>query len=303
MKTEREKIINFFEKRNNIELKYGVKIDSGKPGKNILISGAIHGNEPVGVEFAYNFIKNFDKGKIKLDSGSITFVLTNYKAFVEDIRYVDTDMNRIFNFPEDKKKTFEYQRAKEISLYISKNNIDFNVDLHSVSIGDFKMYICDKSDRDLMDFLAETSVVNILFYFNEKHIPGTLMSYVKNHNGKGVVLECGNHTSGSATEIARKAVDVLLNKFGVLKNSKVAKNIISKKKLTIYNTIYKIETGRDFKWLIENPATDVFVSKGQEISTDLDNGIQKAPQDSFLVMPSKKVLASDNDAGFLAVKN
>ncbi len=302
MKIKKEEILNFFKENNNIDIKYGIKIDSEKPGKNILITGSVHGNEPVGSDFAYKFINDFKNKKITLESGSITFILANYKAFKENKRYINTDMNRIFNFPEDKKDTFEYKRAKEISKYISNNNFDFGIDLHSVSVGDFKMYICDNNDKELMNLLKETSVVDTLFYFNDEYIPGTLMNYLKKYNGKGVGLECGNHLDDNAINIAEKQVSVLLNKFNIIKNKNIDENIISKDKLTIYNVFYKIKTGENFKWLIEKPTTDVFIKKDQEISIDSNNGIQKAPKDCYLVMPSKEVKSSDNDAGFLATK-
>ena len=187
-------------------------------------------------------------------------------------------------------------------MYISENNFDFGVDLHSVSIGDFKMYICDQNDDELMELLKETSVVDTLFYFDDKYIPGTLMNFLKKYNGKGVGLECGNHLDDKAINVAEKQVGILLDKFNVVKNKIFYKNIVPKDKLTIYNVFYKIETGKNFKWLIENPRTDVFVKSGQEISVDSKNGVQKSSKDSYLVMPSKEVKETDNDAGFLAIK-
>jgi len=299
---EREEILDFFEKENNVDLPYAIKISSPKAGKNILISGAVHGNEPVGTRFAYNFIKDFKAGKINLESGSITFVLGNPKAFEKNQRYIDSDLNRIFDFPEEKKNSYEWHRAKEMDNFLKENNFDFGIDLHSVSVGNVQIYICDKDNQKLKQLLEETSAIKTIFYFDKKSIPGTFMNRFEKYQSNGIGLECGNHSSEIAISVAEKQVDILLKKFGLIKGD--YKDNVYKGDLDIYETITHIRTGDNFKWLLEEHKTGLKVNKGEKICTDDKNGIQVAEQDSYLFMPTaeEKVKETDYDAGYLCIK-
>ena len=44
------------------------------PGKSILITGAVHGNEVCGAIASRNIIAKIESGELKLKSGSITFI-------------------------------------------------------------------------------------------------------------------------------------------------------------------------------------------------------------------------------------
>jgi len=46
-------------------------------------------------------------------------------------RFIDIDFNRIWNFKEEFKKTYEYKRAKQIKNIIA--NSDYVFDLHSAT--------------------------------------------------------------------------------------------------------------------------------------------------------------------------
>ncbi len=300
---KREEILNFFKNKNNVSLPYAIKIDSEKEGKNILISVSRHGNEPVGSVYAYEFINDFWNNKIKLKSGSITFVLANPEAFKRNVRYIDSDRDYLPENELDLKNNNEHIRATEIKRYLieNKNDIDLAIDVHSVSIGDTQIYIASNERENMKKILEETSIIEMLFFFNNDLINASFLSECTRQNIDSVAMECGNHTSDNAIKIARKQVGIILDKYGIVDLKEEVK-IKDKKELQIYETVGKVLCGPNFKWLIENPKTDFKLKEGQKYAIDDKNGVQKAKEECLLVMPTKKPKDTDTDAGFLCIK-
>ena len=300
---ERKEILEFFKDNTNIDLPCAIKIDSGNEGKNILISVSRHGNEPVGSVYAYEFINDFWNKKIKLDSGSITFVLANPEAFRKNVRYINSDRDYLPEDQLDLENNNEHKRATEIKKYLTKNKdkIDLAIDVHSVSTGDTQIYICNKEREKMKEILIETSIIPMLFFFDNELINASFLSECTRQNIDSLAMECGNHTSDNAINIAKKQIGILLDKYGILK---LKEKIPTKKReeLRIYETVGKVLCAPGFKWLIDNPKTDYKLTKGQEFAIDSKNGVQKAKEDCLLVMPSKEPKDTDTDAGFLCIR-
>ena len=300
MKNRQKKIessLKFFQKHSNCDLDYCVEIDSNIDGKTVLISCATHGNEQAGVDFAIEFIKNYKSGKLRLKRGKIFLLLNNYKAFSEDKRYIDYDLNRAFT---DNKELnlWEYKRAYEIESFFKNKKIDYFVDIHSVSIGDFKMIIFNQDDisNPLFKILINRSKMDIIFLYREQDIPGIMIDFFKkSQNTFGMAIECGNHFNENAKELAKDEVFNLLESLDMI-DVKIKPTTHKK---VVYKTIDIVKSGRNFKWLIEDYKTGIKLKKGDIISIDETNGIQTAQMDCILVMPSKKVKSSDKEAGFL----
>jgi hypothetical protein len=69
-----------------------------------------------------------------------------------------------------------------------------------------------------------------------------------------------------------------------------------------YESISAIKSGPNFKFLIPDVATGTKLSKGQVFAKD-DNGERIAPEDCYIVVPSRVGKTKDVDAGFLACLN
>jgi len=66
-----------------------------------------------------------------------------------------------------------------------------------------------------------------------------------------------------------------------------------------YDSIQAITPHANFRFLIKDIQTGTRLQKGQRFATD-DCGDHLAPQDCYVVAPSKTVKPTDVDAGFLA---
>ena len=108
--------------------------DSGQPGRHVMVSALIHGNELCGAWA----LKQLLESGIKPVAGSLTLAFCNLAAFDrfdperhDDSRFVDEDMNRIW---ADNKladpTTSERQRANQLLPYVKK--ADWLLDLHSM---------------------------------------------------------------------------------------------------------------------------------------------------------------------------
>lgn len=98
--------------------------------KKVIVFGGTHGNEWTGVYAVKKFAKTLKEEFKNLD---IHFVHANPEAFKISRRFKDEDLNRAFQFlHEDRKVSYEHQRAKEIKKMIDEEPC-FVLDLHTTT--------------------------------------------------------------------------------------------------------------------------------------------------------------------------
>ncbi len=302
MKTEasREQYLAYFQKHNNCELAYCIEAASNRKGKHVVVVGATHGNEPAGVKAMVAFHRQVQNGEVQLESGKVSLLLGNPDAYIKDQRYVDRDLNRSFDMSDS--TTIEGRRAAEIIQYLDQNKeISALLDLHSVSIGDFKICVYEKDNPASLELTLSISDIPMHFAYHPAHMPGALISTAGQRQICGLIVECGNHLSEGGIEAAQDHMQTLLAHYQILPASAKA----PKKDSTIieqYESISAIHPGPNFKFLIPDVATGTKLSKGQVFAKD-DNGEHTAPQACYIVVPSRVVKATDVDAGFLGRLN
>lgn len=106
-----------------------VKFEGLKSGKNLLVLGSIHGNEPYGTKAIENIIKKIKTKEIMVESGSITFIAPcNEEGFKQNKRFIEVNLNRIF---EKNLQPVKYEEiiACQIMKYI--DNCDYLLDIHT----------------------------------------------------------------------------------------------------------------------------------------------------------------------------
>jgi succinylglutamate desuccinylase len=271
-------------------------ISSPNPGTHVVIVGGTHGNEPGGVNAMVELHRAFGSGKVRLKQGKISFLLGNPNAYKKDVRYVDHDLNR--HFSKREASSVEGRRALEIKSFL-KNNDDIKalLDLHSVSIGDFKLLVYTKDDSDSMEYAMKLSTLPLHFVFHPEHMPGTLIEAASAYNIRGMIVECGNHYAPQAVETARQHIHSFLAHHHLIDDGNMTQKT-TPAKITFYESIQAIKPHAGFRFLIKDIKTGTKLSKGQKFAVD-DHGDHVAPQDCYVVVPSRVVKATDADAGFL----
>ena len=294
------RILDYFRKNSAPSISHCIQISSAEPGDHIVIVGGTHGNESAGVKAIVQLHRSFRNGNITLDRGKISFLLGNPEAFQKAVRYVDKDLNRAFGNPD--RLSVEGNRALEIKSFIKDNNdIKSILDLHSVSIGDFKIvvYSIDNPENSLL--ALKLSSIPLHFAFHPEHMPGTLIEAASAHNIRGLIVECGNHYSAHGVETALQHIDSILCHHR-LTNEGIMSPRVSPAAITRYESIQAIKPCGDFKFIIYDIKTGAKLSKGQKYARD-DHGYHVAPQDCYLVVPSRIVKPTDFDAGFLGIRS
>ena len=108
--------------------------DSGKPGRHVMISSLVHGNELCGAWA----LKGLLEAGLRPEIGKLTLVFANLRAFErfdpsnhDASRFVDEDMNRQW-MPERiaQPSTQERQRVAQLEPFL--NQADWLLDLHSM---------------------------------------------------------------------------------------------------------------------------------------------------------------------------
>ena len=80
-----------------------------QPGKHVIITGAVHGNELAGMHGIRRVIAEIESGQLEIARGSVTFVpITNPMAYAMKRRVGDRNLNRNLqpmDTPTDRKST------------------------------------------------------------------------------------------------------------------------------------------------------------------------------------------------------
>lgn len=302
MQTEesREEYLAYFQKHSNCDLPYCIEVAARKKGTHVVVVGATHGNEPAGVKAMVAFHRQVQNGDLKLQSGKVSLLLGNPQAFQKDQRYVDRDLNRSFHEPDS--TTIEGRRAYDIIQYLEQNSgIAALLDLHSVSIGDFKICVYEKDNSRSLELTLNISEIALHFAYHPAHMPGALITATGQRHISSLIVECGNHQSQQGIDTSRRHMQTLLAHYQMLpasaKTPKKDGAIIEQ-----YESIGAIKPGPNFRFLIANVATGTKLSKGQVFAKD-DHGEHIAPQACYVVVPSRVVKSTDVDAGFLGSMN
>lgn len=303
---DRKESLEYYVNHSNTTLPYSIEVDSGKKGPVIVIVGAIHGNEPVGVKASIEYLEHLKQNKIELQKGKIIFILGNPQAFEKNQRFIGTNLNRAFvNNPKD---DCEGQRVLEIRKYLEsfKYTEDEKIllDLHSVSVGDFKIGI---SPNIKGHYQRLHNLVNLEnhFTFNYEHLEGSIMQESDKSFSFSYALECGNHKDPEAYNTALYHINVLLEKSQMLKKNQLPQTLYINPfslnenfKIKHYSAIDIIKPKEGFKWLIRDVTSGSRIEKGETYAV-AKNFNYISDDQCVVLMPDRNPHPEDHDAGFL----
>lgn len=253
-------------------------------GKNILILGAVHGNETAGTRAQQEVIKEIKEAQHILKSGSVTFIpIVNEQAYNQDIRGVEDNLNRVIKFHENP-KTNEEKIANQLIKEIEK--ADILLDLHSTHCeNDQPFAFIDYPTKENLDFLNIIPVQTALagwpdIYKNNQNIENNCTEeYAFLHQTRALTVECGYHKSIEAVQTAKQSILNTLYQFDVLAGTatKTEKKIITLKKFII-----KEKEGK----LLKNFVHLDKVKKGEPIARYETGEKVYSEVDGFIIMPN-----------------
>ncbi len=260
--------------------------------KILIIVSAMHGNEPAGVLAWKRFIKAQRKTKFALN-GMVMAYIGNNEAYKKKVRYVDTDMNRLWksesvwalqekkNKNTEEKAVLKLLRSMQIA-YISRG-LDLKqqwelilLDIHTTSVESVPFCVVTSGFKS--DFWTRAIGAPVIHGL-DKSLGGTsLLSFFTPENfvspTHGLLLEAGQHTSEQAIDFAYSSIVKTLGVFGMI-DDKTAK--------------FFLESAEKLQSAHQAPASEIQPDK-QPIPSSLEIIYRHflQPSDIFEMLPSFK---------------
>ena len=199
--------------------------DRGVTGPLLVITAGIHGNEPASVHALGRVFKEIEQLKPPL-TGRVVALVGNRGALAQDVRYLDTDMNRLWSesklteiaAADPKTDKHERKEQRELVALIEKEVAAARgrvtmMDLHSTS-GDGPPFIVlddTPENRKLASALYAPAILGLV-----KSVEGTIVDYAKAKGHACVILEGGQNRAPTTIDHHESAVWIMLVEAGLL---------------------------------------------------------------------------------------
>src|SRR3954463_4145532 len=167
-----------------------------EPGPTLTVLGAVHGNERCGAIAINRLAHDIDAGKVTLESGTLQLVpITNPKAFEQNVRFVERNLNR-YLYPKEEKE--HYEDHLDPILCEVLDNTDVLLDLHSYTSKGGPFIFLGPDDSEELAFATSLGVQDFAFGWAEafgtagedsKESQGTT-EYARSTGAIAVTLEC-----------------------------------------------------------------------------------------------------------------
>jgi len=278
-------------------------IKGNKKGPYVVIMGCTHGNERIGAEILDWLSEVINPDDVH---GKIQLILGNPTAYDQDVRFIDTDLNRIMSdkrliaisnvSPKD--RNHEERRAIELADLLK--NVDYLLDIHA-TVKPTKhpfVYAANTPEHHILSALFEVDYIMSEYNQSVTSYPeGPMDSYADRQGGIGLTLEAGCLSSTGLLEKTKIGVARFLKATGVLPNIKtVTKNTLPKKLI-----IYKELTAKTGQYEFTGDHDNMkFFPAGDKIAQDGDEEII-VDRDCYLIFP-KINIHKGKEAGYLAEK-
>ena len=269
--------------------------DSGAPGKRVMLSALIHGNELCG---AWALKEALGAG-LRPRRGSLTLAFCNLAAFdrfdaanYAPARFVDEDMNRVWS--EDKlgaPASQERRRAAELRRWVEQ--ADWLLDFHSMSNSDVPLQLTGLEQRNIDLALALGNPATIIA--DAGHAAGVRMrDYGRfgesGDNGtRSLLIECGFHGAPQARDVAIDQMARFLVAAGAVDHGDLpaawfASSAPSQRALRVTHAI--AAKSADFRFAEPWKGLETLAAAGTVIGWSEGEPIVTPYDDCVLIMPS-----------------
>lgn len=182
--------------------------DSEEPGRKVMLSALVHGNELCGAWA----LKVFLASGLRPRRGSLTLAFCNLAAFdrfdsvnYSNSRFVDEDLNRVWS-PDKLNNANSCERRRAVELLPWLEKADWLMDFHSMTTSQVPLQLTGMQQRNIDLALKLGSPANIIA--DAGHASGVRMRDYGRHgepgdNGKrALLMECGFHGANEARDVA-----------------------------------------------------------------------------------------------------
>lgn len=288
------------------------------PGRRLLVTGAVHGNETCGTQAIAQLMAEIDSGALAVERGTLTFVpVANPLAWRLGQRTGERNLNRNMGMtaiPQD----FEDRIANVLCPLLESH--DALLDLHSFHTAGAPFVMIGPQDNhgelepfhhaaEEMQLALHTGPHRIVEGWLDAYARGVqrraqspadgldtraqslvtdtnygvgTTEYMRSRGGYGVTLECGQHDDPQAVGVARHAILQTLGLLGLIAR-KPDPVPLQREILRLVDVTDRMHEDDRFAraWRSFDP-----VSAGEVIGTRHGGAELKAPRDGFVVFPN-----------------
>jgi hypothetical protein len=275
----------------------------GKASSPTLIFFAgIHGNEPAGVFALQEVLATMQEQKSLL-KGTVIGITGNMKALSNGIRYVDTDLNRMWtsngvmknvSIQHYAEKEEQQELMEQLSKVIKENSGPFYFfDLHTTS-GTTPPFITINDTILNRKFALQFQTPVILGI--EEFLTGPLLSYINEWGYVSLGYESGQHDELDAIDHHKQFIIKALQLTGLTDSPKIKSNAPTD---NFYEITYRyhIESGDQFS-MCNGFRNFQFITKGQHLASHNGDWVD-AREDGVIFMPLYQQQGND---GFFLIR-
>lgn len=279
---------------HDIQIKQ-VTYRSSIPGKTLVITGAVHGDEHCGSKALNRLIESLDNGEIRLKSGKLIIVpICNPKAYEANTRFIDRNLNR-YLFPKENPK--DYEDFIDPILCDLLKQTDVLLDLHSYASPGGPFIFLSTNNEAETNFARDLGINDFVCGWAEayggnkkedasKEGMGTT-EYTRSEGGIAATLECGQHLNEDAPDIGYAAALRAMSHLGLLEPSpESSESERAGQRLVRMRDVFYRQEGAT---LTKEYRHFDFVAKGDVIASDANGEpIYTAEFDGYVVLPKHK---------------
>ncbi|MGJ7543255.1 succinylglutamate desuccinylase [Variovorax sp. LT1R16] len=279
-------------RQGNTGIDFVHRFESGRPGPHVLVNALTHGNEICGMVAATHLLDTGVRPRI----GTLTVSFANveaYEAFDIDRPYENRqlvhNLNRIWSpaMLDGTEQSPELRRARELRPVLAA--ADAILDIHSTRAPVQPFWVYPAFERNAVLTLAVGSPL-VHLVMPPGAAPGTgVMSYARHGDPAGaslgaVVVECGQHFSQSAAELATDVTLRFLAHHGLIDvRSAVAVSAPARRFRLL--EVHMVQTA-DFAFVRPVIGFETF-AKGELIAVDAGQEIRSPCDACTLFMPTR----------------
>jgi len=240
----------------------------------------LHGNEICGLLAANELLREgFFTNGIDNKNLSVIIMIGNPRAVMENKRYIDVNLNRMFvpEYCDTKRADSHADDPHELSrlgeILQEMHECDAYLDIHSTSSPSVPFAIIPPGE--MSETLAKKFPVEFVLHNVIQAIRGTSMDYMKQLNKPAVCVECGQHCSEQAIQIAKETICAFIT--GISAQPAIPKRVLYVSRSVI------LREGFKFK----KPAMAFDYVHPNELVASDNRGEIRCPykQGAFLIMP------------------
>jgi predicted deacylase len=276
---------------------------SKEPGRHVLISAVIHGNELCGAWA----LKDLLEEHLDPARGTLTLAFCNLAAFdrfdandVDASRFVEQDMNRVWSHAVlSAGATLESRRAQALLPFVEQ--ADWILDLHSMHERSLPLLLTGVQQRNIELARALGSPEHIVV--DAGHANGVRMRDYQDFGKpddlrtRSLLIECGQHTDPASHGVGRDLVFRFLREAGIMDPTQLARmaprwllaDAPRQWVLTVTQAV--VATSSAFQFVKRFTGLEVIPDEGTVIGLNDGEPVRTPYPDCVLVMPSTRQAA------------